>query len=45
MFMFIDVLVAFGAVLLVLILIAGAISVLTCYRKVEQGREIGRAHV
>ncbi|MHB1308158.1 MAG: flotillin family protein [Limisphaerales bacterium] len=42
MFMFIDVLVAFGAVLLVLILIAGAISVLTCYRKVEQGRALVR---
>lgn len=42
MFLYLDALLAIAGVLLVLILIAGAISVLTCYRKVEQGRALVR---
>ncbi|MDB6174750.1 MAG: hypothetical protein JWL59_4061 [Chthoniobacteraceae bacterium] len=39
---FIDALFGVGATLLLLILIGGAFSVLTCFRKVEQGRAIIR---
>lgn len=42
MLLFINVLLGVGGMLLVLILIAGIISVLTCYRKVEQGRALVR---
>src|SRR5688572_17440347 len=42
MLLFIDALLTIGAGLLVLILLAGVISVLTCYHKVEQGRALVR---
>src|SRR5262245_1857464 len=42
MFMFIEGLLIVGGILLMLILVAGFISVLTCYRKVDQGKALVR---